>query len=100
MSRKFAKYLQVLIIPIIALGYQGVSAQKGYAQDSLQIKVYTEISYERFQPIDIQVTKIFCDYCNNKQVEHLKVVAYDLAYAERNAPENIMKNGKKNWQYI
>lgn len=35
---------------------------QGYAKDSLQIKVYTEIEYKNREAKDIKLKKVFCDY--------------------------------------
>ncbi len=70
-------------------------SQRGYQEDSLQIKVYSEIIYDQFEPIKINITKVFCDYCTENQIKHVKEIAWDLAYRDRNAPENVMNEGKK-----
>ncbi len=89
------KYFHIIVILSLALLSAEVKAQQGYAEDSLQIKVYSEINYEGSRPISIKVTKVFCDYCSPNQLKHIKRVAYDTAYNESNAPENLMKSGKK-----
>lgn len=75
--------------------YSEMSAQVGYAKDSLQIKVYTEIQYKQRKPVNINVTYVFCDYCSNKQKEYVKNIAWDLAYNDRFSPENVVESGKK-----
>ncbi|SDB34875.1 hypothetical protein SAMN03097699_0832 [Flavobacteriaceae bacterium MAR_2010_188] len=88
------KYFHIILILAFAFVSTKAKAQ-GYAEDSLQIKVYSEINYESYRPVSIKITKVFCEYCSPNQLKHIKGVAYETAYGERNAPENVMKNGKK-----
>lgn len=68
---------------------------QGYAKDSLQIKVYTEITYQDKEAIDIKLMTVFCDYCSDLQKTKLGNEALNRAYIERYNPENILINGKK-----
>lgn len=88
-------YLRFLLATVCILLSSNLMAQRGYAEDSLQIKVYSEIVYDQYEPTKITVTKIFCDYCTENQLKHVKEIAWEMAYKERNAPENIMSEGKK-----
>jgi len=84
-----------LMMVFLFLPFFRMNAQVGYAKDSLQIKVYTEIQYKEHKPINITVTHVFCDYCNQKQKEHVKNIAWDLAYNDRFSPENMVEEGRK-----
>lgn len=68
-------------------------AQKGYAKDSLQVKLYASITYENKQAKKIEVRKIFCDYCNEDQLKFIKAEGWRRAYQERNLPENRLTKG-------
>lgn len=72
-----------------------LSAQTGYRKDSLQIKVYTVINYEKSHPKQIDVTKVFCDYCNKAQMKVIEARAWDMTYDMRYAPENRIEQGKR-----
>ncbi|MDX1470660.1 MAG: hypothetical protein R3213_04120 [Flavobacteriaceae bacterium] len=92
---KTSAIIKFLLAVICLSSVTNVSAQRGYAEDSLQIKVYSEIVYDKYEPTKITVTKIFCDYCSENQLKHVKEIAWEMAYKERNAPENVMAEGKK-----
>ncbi len=68
---------------------------QGYAQDSLQIKVYTEITYQDNQAQEIKLLNVFCDYCSEKQTIIIGEEALNRAYDERYNPGNVLVNGKK-----
>jgi hypothetical protein len=70
-----------------------VFGQKGYAKDSLQIKLYANITYENKQAKEIKVKKVFCDYCNENQLKLIKEEGWRRAYQERNLPENRLIKG-------
>ncbi len=70
-------------------------AQSGYQKDSLQVKVYSTITYQDGHPQKIDVTKVFCDYCSTKQVEHIQQRAWNMTYDARYAPENRIEEGKR-----
>ena len=72
-----------------------VQAQRGYAKDSLQIKVYTEITYKNSKVESLKVTRIFCDYCNETQKEALKKEAWHRSYDERYTQVNKLEHGKR-----
>ena len=84
-----------LMMVFLLFAVSKANSQVGYAKDSLQIKVYTEIQYKEHKPINISVTHVFCDYCNAKQKEHIKNIAWDLAFYDRFLPENVVEEGKK-----
>tara|TARA_R110002012_G_scaffold81945_2_gene207344 strand:+ start:22870 stop:23199 length:330 start_codon:yes stop_codon:yes gene_type:complete len=79
---------------MLFLGIHNMQAQ-GYAKDSLQIKVYTEITYQNNEAKDIKLLTVFCDYCSDKQTTKIGYAALRRAYDERYDPENILENGKK-----
>ena len=87
-----SRYL--LCIVFFLIGAVAV-AQGGFRKDSLQIKVYTVINYEGSHPQTIDVTKVFCDYCNEKQIESIKQRAWNMTYDMRYAPENRIDEGKR-----
>ena len=70
-----------------------VSAQLGYQKDSLQIKVYTEITYKNSVAEDIEVTKVFCDYCSSFQKKAIGAEAKRRSYLERNTKTNRLDDG-------
>ncbi len=73
-----------------------VNAQSGgYQKDSLQIKVYSVIHYKDSKVESIKITKTFCDYCSENQLNALKQEAWNRAYYERYSPKNRLVNGKK-----
>lgn len=76
------------------------SAQIGSYADSLQIKTYVTIEYRNKHPKSIEVSKVFCDYCNENQKKHLKERAWQLAYFERYDPRNVIANGKRRLTFL
>jgi hypothetical protein len=87
------KFVFVIVFFIGALF--SATAQVGYQKDSLQIKVYSIITYEKSHPQKIDIDTVFCDYCNKAQIEILKKQAWELSYAGRYAPENRIEQGKR-----
>ncbi|WP_233451067.1 hypothetical protein [Hanstruepera ponticola] len=83
-----------IIITIFCLGNL-LSFSQGYAKDSLQIKVYTEIEYKNREAKDIKLLKVFCDYCTSAQTSKIGYAALLRAHDERYLPENVLVNGKK-----
>lgn len=83
-----------IIITIFCLGNL-LSFSQGYAKDSLQIKVYTEIEYNNREAKDIKLLKVFCDYCTSAQTSKIGYAALLRAHDERYLPENVLVNGKK-----
>lgn len=77
----------------IFLGSMQVFGQKGYAKDSLQVKLYANITYEDAQTKEIKIRKVFCDYCNESQLKFIKEEGWRRAYNERNLPENRLTKG-------
>ncbi|MFD2550963.1 hypothetical protein ACFSQP_03945 [Bizionia sediminis] len=73
----------------------GTVQAQGYATDSLQIKVYTQITYKNTEATDIKLLKVFCDYCSDTQTTEIGYAALRRSYDERYDPENVLKNGKK-----
>ncbi|WP_455168588.1 hypothetical protein [Aegicerativicinus sediminis] len=95
-KKKYNPLLVIWLMMVFLLfANQNGYGQIGYAKDSLQIKVYTEIQYKEHKPTGIEVTHVFCDYCNDKQKEHIKNIAWDLAFNDRFSPENVIEEGKK-----
>ena len=89
------KLISFIVILFIGLAFQNVHAQRGYAKDSLQIKVYTEIVYKDAKVESVKVTKVFCDYCDKLQVEALKNEAWNRSYFDRYNAKNKLQNGKR-----
>ncbi|MEP2935394.1 MAG: hypothetical protein ABJM06_06740 [Gilvibacter sp.] len=85
----------MLFILFVVSSYYSGQAQVGYQKDSLQIKVYSIITYEKSHPQKIEIGKVFCDYCNDNQLTMLKGQAWELTYAARYAPENRIDDGKR-----
>ncbi|NQX85348.1 MAG: hypothetical protein HRT67_05515 [Flavobacteriaceae bacterium] len=70
-------------------------AQNGYKKDSLQIKVYTSISYANNKIKAIKVKRVFCNYCTDFQILAIKQEAKNRSYSVRNDKENKLVNGTK-----
>ncbi|WP_230401545.1 hypothetical protein [Hanstruepera ponticola] len=83
-----------IITAIFCLGNL-LGFSQGYAKDSLQIKVYTEIEYKNREAKDIKLLKVFCDYCTSAQTSKIGYAALLRAHDERYLPENVLVNGKK-----
>ena len=77
----------------ILIGSTQVFGQKGYAKDSLQVKLYANITYENRQTKEIKIRKVFCDYCNENQLKFIKEEGLRRAFQERNLPENRLTKG-------
>lgn len=84
-------YLVTLILCCFSFN-NSIAQKRSFAQDSLRIKVYTEIEYVGGLSKKITVTKVFCDYCSSRQIEALKEQAKKLAFYER----RYSSNGKVN----
>ncbi|WP_290468421.1 hypothetical protein [Lacinutrix sp. MedPE-SW] len=87
--------LRYHIIIFIMLCVSNVMFSQSYKKDSLQIKAYTEIIYNNSKADSIWLKKVFCDYCNEKQLESIGQEALYRADAEKYLPENKLKQGKK-----
>ena len=85
-------YVQLSLILLLSVG-QNIYAQRGYAKDSLQIKVYTEIDYKNSKPVKVSVKKVFCDYCSDKQKEFIEEEARRGTYEELYNPKYFTDNG-------
>ncbi len=72
-----------------------LNAQIGYQKDSLQIKVYAEYQYVNQQLKAIEITRIFCDYCSESQLEKIKKEASRLAYLSRHRNKPSKSNETK-----
>jgi len=72
---------------------QNAYGQLGYAKDSLQLKVYTEIEYNNSRPIKIEVKKVFCDYCSEIQKKFVGEEARRATYEELYNPKYLTENG-------
>jgi hypothetical protein len=64
-----------------------------YKKDSLQIKVYGTIDYKNFTPKKINILKVFCDYCNDAQIQFIRRQAWDECYKLRKSDTYIIKEG-------
>lgn len=83
------------MIFVILFGWSSIIAfgQEGYAKDSLQIKIYADITYENNRSKSIKVRKVFCDYCTEIQLKYIKEEGWRRAYDERYLPENRLIKG-------
>ena len=70
------------------------SAQLGYKKDSLQIKVYTEITYRDYKPVHIEVKKVFCDYCSENQIKLIGEEALRRTKDDQYNPKYVSANDK------
>lgn len=94
MKFKIAKQIGFLCICLLISST--VTAQRAsYKKDSLQIKVYSEITYKNSRVESIKITRTFCDYCSESQKDALKKEAWNHAYAMRNSKKNRLKDGIK-----
>jgi hypothetical protein len=84
-------FLTILIISLICNTL--LQAQVGYQKDSLQIKVYAAIDYVDYNPVEIKVKKVFCDYCSEFQIEKLSEEAYRRTFLIRNREGVRLSNG-------
>ena len=92
MSKQLVKYGLILVMLSLAIN---TAVAQSYRKDSLQIKVYTEITYKSAKATNIKLKKVFCDYCTEAQTNSIAAEALVRADAEKNYPENKLKNGKK-----
>lgn len=84
-----------LFIFLTGFYFNTAVAQKGYAADSLQIKAYTSIDYRNNKAVAVKLLKVFCDYCNAKQMESIGNQAIVISENEKYKPENRLENGIK-----
>ena len=94
-----AYYIIILILCGLSFNY-GVAQNRDFKQDSLQIKVYTEIEYVKSQATNITVKKVFCDYCSEIQMKYLSEKANELAYYDRYNPRKRLVNGIRKFAII
>ena len=64
--------LKYILIVLFLCSYAFAKAQEGWRKDSLQFKMYTRLYVNAQLQIDsINLKKVFCDYCSEKQLEAL-----------------------------
>jgi len=85
---------QIILFLFVCFITANCFSQSGYQKDSLQIKVYTEIEYLESQVKDIEVIKVFCDYCSEFQTEMLSQEALRRTYLEKDNEKIRLVNGK------
>ena len=66
-----------------------------YPRDLIQIKTYSIAKFKNSKLDTVKVTKVFCDYCSENQLNALKQEAWNRAYYERYNPKNRLVNGKR-----
>ena len=72
-----------LAIALFLLVSYIVFSQESYRKDSLQIKVYTSmVVNENLRIESIDIVKVFCDYCNDVQIEQIKIEALKRTKSE------------------
>lgn len=92
MSKKQVQH--TILFAFLCLGLHTAFAQS-YKKDSLQLKVYTEITYKNSKALSVKLKKVFCDYCTPIQLESVGEEALRRADSEKYYPENKLKQGKK-----
>lgn len=80
---------------MISMFFGTSSYSQSYKKDSLQIKSYTTVKYVNYEVVNIETTKVFCDYCTDYQKKMIGEEAKRRAYLLRNDPKNKMENGEK-----
>ena len=65
---------------------------RGFRKDSLQIKAKTEIHYKGYTVDTILVSKIYCDYCDARQMKYLREEAYEATAQGSDRSLNIVNN--------
>ena len=93
MIAETSKYYIIIFVLFLFINFSTFG--QGYAKDSLQIKVYSEIEYKNSEAKDIKLLKVFCDYCSDAQTSKVGYAALLRAHDERYLPENVLVNGKK-----
>ena len=83
--------LLLLLSSIPAMNAQNIH---DFKKDSLQFKIYGNITYQSNNAVDIKVTKVFCDYCNEKQKGYLTQVGWRNMYNTRNDDDTVVENGE------
>ena len=87
MSKLFLKVL-------LPLFFSSVTGQS-LTDDLLQIKVYTVADFRDSKLKDIEVTKVFCDYCSPSQLKAISDLAIKISKKKIREPENRLENGQK-----
>ena len=82
MLYKKSFYIIILLSCSLSANYS-VAQKRSQANDTLRIKVYTKIKYVEGRMQNIEVTKVFCDYCSPAQIEALKDQARSIIYREK-----------------
>lgn len=67
---------------VLSFNY-GIAQQRDLSKDTLRIKVYTEIKYVEGRMQNVEVTKVFCDYCSPIQIEALEDQARSIIHREK-----------------
>lgn len=60
-----------------------MAQKKESVKDTLRIKVYTEIKYVDGRLNNVDVTKVFCDYCSQGQIDAMKEQALAIVHREK-----------------
>lgn len=94
MKRVTIQWYIGLVLCFLCLTHNTYGQRRGYAADSIQIKIYIEIEYINNQPKELKIKKVFCDYCSTKQIEYIKKIALKKFSEERYNPAHRVKNGK------
>jgi len=96
---KIPYYLVTLILCCFSFN-NSIAQKRSFAQDSLRIKVYTEIEYLNGRSKNITVKKVFCNYCSAIQIKALKEKAKELAFYDRYNPKKKLLNGIQKFTMI
>lgn len=86
---------KILTLLLIVTVLSPIYSQLGFKKDSLQIKVYTEIRYVNNEAVDINVKKVFCDYCTEFQTKVVGEEGIRRSNEVKYDAENRLKNGVK-----
>ena len=81
-SIKIPYYVVLVFLCCFSFNYS-IGQTRDFSKDSLRIKVYTEIEYVDGRMKKVEVTKVFCDYCSDLQIEALKEQAKANIYHDK-----------------
>lgn len=71
------------------------SYTQSFRKDSLQFKVYTKAFFEDGKVKNIEVDKVFCDYCSPTQIIALKQLSIRSSIKLIKQPKYKLINGEK-----
>jgi hypothetical protein len=79
---KYSYYLIAIVLSCFSFNL-GFAQKRDSGKDTLRIKVYTQIKYVDGRMQNVEIEKVFCDYCSPLQIEALEDEARSIIRREK-----------------